>query len=1086
MRAADQAGNVDPSPASRSFTVNTVIPPAPTLSSTVPASPANQNSPKVLGSAAAGSQVSIYTTSDCSGTPLATGTAAELEAGITVTVPDNSSTALRATATASGNTSSCSAPLTYVEDSAAPQTQIGTHPPALSASATASFEFSGEDPGGSGVASLQCRLDSTEAGAWAPCTSPKTYSGLADGAHRFEVRATDQAGNIDASPAAFEWQIDTTPPTAVIDAGPTGTTNDSTPTFEFHSTEAGSSFACSIDTGTPSFGPCSGPGATHTPTSALPDGTYTFRVSATDAAGNPGTPATRSFTINTAAPPAPTLTSTIPASPANQNSPKLLGIAAAGSQVSIYTTSDCSGTPLATGTAAELEAGITVTVPDNSTTALRATATASGNTSSCSAPLTYVEDSASPDTTITSGPSGTTNDSTPTFGFSSSETGSSFECRFDVAAFAPCSGPGATHTPTTALIDGEHVFEVRATDQAGNFDPSPASRSFTVNTVIPPAPTLTSTIPASPANQNSPKLLGSAAAGSQVSIYTTSDCSGTPLATGTAAELEAGITVTVPDNSSTALRATATASGNTSSCSAPLTYVEDSAAPQTQIGTHPPALSASATASFEFSGEDPGGSGVASLQCRLDSTEAGAWAPCTSPKTYSGLGDGAHRFEVRATDQAGNIDASPAAFEWQIDTTPPTAVIDAGPTGTTNDSTPTFEFHSTEAGSSFACSIDTGTPSFGPCSGPGATHTPTSALPDGTYTFRVSATDAAGNPGTPATRSFTIAAGTPPGAPTGVTAIAKSSAAQLSWTAPSSSGGSPIASYRITPYVGSTAQAATTTGSSATSASVGGLTNGTAYTFTVAAINGAGPGPDSTASAAITPYDTIFDLATPATVDSGDKSAVEVGVKFRSDVAGTISGIRFYKASTNTGTHVGSLWSSSGTLLAQANFSGETETGWQQVKFSSPVAIQANTTYVAGYLAPKGHYSVNGPTLANGVDNAPLHAIANGVSANGIYIYSATARFPTNTFQSSNYWVDVLFTPTAQPPGQVTNVSATAGPQQATVNWTPPASEGGNGNQLPDHAVYRLHRRRRRRPSPRRPPRRPSRASPPARPTRSR
>ena len=164
----------------------------------------------------------------------------------------------------------------------------------------------------------------------------------------------------------------------------------------------------------------------------------------------------------------------------------MLGSAAAGSQVSIYSTSGCTGTPLATGTAAELGTGITVAVADNSTTAFRATATASGNTSSCSAPLTYVEDSAAPDTTITSGPTGTTNDSTPTFGFSSSETGSSFECRFDATAFAACSGPGATHTPTVALADGEHSFEVRAADQAGNVDPSPASRSFSVNTVIPP------------------------------------------------------------------------------------------------------------------------------------------------------------------------------------------------------------------------------------------------------------------------------------------------------------------------------------------------------------------------------------------------------------------------------------------------------------------------------------------------------------------------------------------------------------------------------------------------------------------------
>ena len=82
-----------------------------------------------------------------------------------------------------------------------------------------------------------------------------------------------------------------------------------------------------------------------------------------------------------------------------------------------------------------------------------------------------------------------------------------------------------------------------------------------------------------------------------------------------------------------------------------------------------------------------------------------------------------------------------------------------------------------------------------------------------------------------------------------------------------------------------------------------------------------------------------------------------LGVKFSSEVAGRATGVRFYKASTNTGTHIGSLWSSSGTLLASATFTGESASGWQQVTFSTPVTIAANTTYVASYLAPKGHYS---------------------------------------------------------------------------------------------------------------------------------
>ena len=95
---------------------------------------------------------------------------------------------------------------------------------------------------------------------------------------------------------------------------------------------------------------------------------------------------------------------------------------------------------------------------------------------------------------------------------------------------------------------------------------------------------------------------------------------------------------------------------------------------------------------------------------------------------------------------------------------------------------------------------------------------------------------------------------------------------------------------------------------------------------------------------------------------------------FQSDSSGWVTGVRFYKASTNTGTHIGDLWTSSGTLLASASFANETASGWQQVTFASPVLISAGTTYVASYYAPVGHYSVTSNSLGSGVNNAPLHA----------------------------------------------------------------------------------------------------------------
>jgi hypothetical protein len=148
---------------------------------------------------------------------------------------------------------------------------------------------------------------------------------------------------------------------------------------------------------------------------------------------------------------------------------------------------------------------------------------------------------------------------------------------------------------------------------------------------------------------------------------------------------------------------------------------------------------------------------------------------------------------------------------------------------------------------------------------------------------------------------------------------------------------------------------------------------------------------------------------TPGNSSAADPNAVELGVKFRTSQAATISGVRFYKGSGNTGTHVGKLWSSTGALLASATFAGETATGWQQVNFSAPVAVAAGTTYIASYFAPNGRYAYNLNYFAAAVSNGPIWALANGEDGgNGLYLYSASGGFPVNSFNASNYWVDVV------------------------------------------------------------------------------
>jgi hypothetical protein len=182
--------------------------------------------------------------------------------------------------------------------------------------------------------------------------------------------------------------------------------------------------------------------------------------------------------------------------------------------------------------------------------------------------------------------------------------------------------------------------------------------------------------------------------------------------------------------------------------------------------------------------------------------------------------------------------------------------------------------------------------------------------------------------------------------------------------------------------------------------------------------------------------------AVPGTVNGGDGSALELGVKIRTTVAGSITGVRFYKSPANTGTHTGSLWSASGTRLATGTFTNETASGWQQLNFATPVSVKANTTYVASYFAPNGGYSYDGGYFSSSAAGlAPLTALQSGTDGgNGVYHYGSSGGFPSSQSSGSNYWVDaVLDTSSASttPP----TVTSTSPKSAATgVSITSPVS----------------------------------------------
>jgi len=152
-----------------------------------------------------------------------------------------------------------------------------------------------------------------------------------------------------------------------------------------------------------------------------------------------------------------------------------------------------------------------------------------------------------------------------------------------------------------------------------------------------------------------------------------------------------------------------------------------------------------------------------------------------------------------------------------------------------------------------------------------------------------------------------------------------------------------------------------------------------------------------------------------------DSGSVELGVKFKTDTGGKITGIRFYKGSSlNGGAHVGNLWDLSGNRLATVVFSGETSSGWQQANFSSPVVVSPGTVYVASYYAPMGYYAGDNAYFStSGYGTTSVFALRDGESGgNGVYKYGSASSFPNETWSASNYWVDVVFLPDGPQPIQ--------------------------------------------------------------------
>jgi uncharacterized protein (TIGR03382 family) len=352
-------------------------------------------------------------------------------------------------------------------DTTAPDTTIESGPPAVTSSTSATFDFSSPEAG----VTFECKRD-TET-TFTACSDPMTFNNVGEGTHTLEVRARDAAGNVDPTPATYTWRVDTTAPNTVIESGPPAVTSSTSATFDFSSPEAGVTFECKRDTET-TFTACSDPVTFNN----VGEGTHTLEVRARDAAGNVDpTPATYTWRVDTTAPTAPVVSGPLEGATLDTLTPAITGTAEPGSTVTVIIDGQEVGTVKADASGNWSYTPTTPLTVGPHEVKVRSTDEA-GNTSPVSPGRTFtiVQDTQAPETTISSGPSGTTPERGATFEFTSNEPGVTYECSLDGAAFTPCTSP----VTFTNLAEGEHTFQVRARDAAGNVDATPDTRTWTV------------------------------------------------------------------------------------------------------------------------------------------------------------------------------------------------------------------------------------------------------------------------------------------------------------------------------------------------------------------------------------------------------------------------------------------------------------------------------------------------------------------------------------------------------------------------------------------------------------------------------
>ena len=363
----------------------------------------------------------------------------------------------------------------WAVDRTAPATTISSAPSADSATASPSVEFSASETG----STSECSLDG---GAWTACSSPQGVASLnggplSDGAHRLLVRSTDAAGNTEATPAVAAWRTDTVAPSVDLKAKPANPSSKGDAEFGFTVNDGSPAAAapevgaeCSLDGA--DYAACSSPYTVTDPSS----GSHTVRIKATDAAGNVSTVVTWTWTVNAATVAAPAIDAAQPASGSE---------ATVGEAQFAFSHADESSVTLECrldGDAwAPCESPVVLRGLDEGSHTWEVRATDSNGNQSASASTTWTVNTAPPGTELDGATSGRSRSKTGKFRFSSNRSGATFECSLDSGDWAACTSP----YETDELADGRHTIQIRAVAGEGNYDPTPVTRQWTIDTRAP-------------------------------------------------------------------------------------------------------------------------------------------------------------------------------------------------------------------------------------------------------------------------------------------------------------------------------------------------------------------------------------------------------------------------------------------------------------------------------------------------------------------------------------------------------------------------------------------------------------------------